>query len=268
MSISKHGENLKDFFLENFDYLNDLQIAQKESLSTIEYELMEKILKTSPTMFLITDYSSLMDYLYASKNMETILGYPTTCATQNGGINFITSLYDPNQVEIYLKNIYTRSFEIMNEYTGKNKVKSLRTYSTLKFKKSDGNYYWFLIDFQIHETFDNGVPSIGIIYATDISKIKKDSIVNFMIYEIDENGKEIEILSENYISNNSLGISQREYEVLALISKGKTAIEIGETLFISENTVNSHKKNLLKKMNAATTHELIKKSVQEGFISE
>ncbi|MGB3463638.1 MAG: response regulator transcription factor [Cyclobacteriaceae bacterium] len=52
-------------------------------------------------------------------------------------------------------------------------------------------------------------------------------------------------------------LSEREYEILALIGKGLTSREISEKLFISIHTVNSHRKNLLKKLGLKSPAQLI-----------
>lgn len=53
-------------------------------------------------------------------------------------------------------------------------------------------------------------------------------------------------------------LSKREIEVLRLIADGLTNQEIGEKLFISPLTVDSHRKNLLLKFNAKNTASLVK----------
>lgn len=52
-------------------------------------------------------------------------------------------------------------------------------------------------------------------------------------------------------------LSEREYEVLKLIGKGCTSKEISEKLFISIHTVNSHRKNLLRKLDMKSPAQLI-----------
>lgn len=47
-----------------------------------------------------------------------------------------------------------------------------------------------------------------------------------------------------------LEITDREYQVLELISKGLSNKEIGENLFLSESTIKTHVSNLLIKLNA------------------
>lgn len=53
-------------------------------------------------------------------------------------------------------------------------------------------------------------------------------------------------------------ITRREKEVLDLLADGLTNNEIGEKLFVSASTVDSHRKSLIVKLNAKNTPELIK----------
>ncbi len=57
-------------------------------------------------------------------------------------------------------------------------------------------------------------------------------------------------------------ITRREKEVLALIAEGMTNAEIAEKLFISNATVDTHRKNLLIKFQTKNTASLIKTAMQ------
>ncbi len=61
-------------------------------------------------------------------------------------------------------------------------------------------------------------------------------------------------------------ITRREKEVLQLIAEGLTNTEIAEKLFISIPTVNSHRKSLIEKFDAANTAVLIGKAIKGGFL--
>ncbi len=61
-------------------------------------------------------------------------------------------------------------------------------------------------------------------------------------------------------------LTKREKEVLQLISEGLTNNQVAEKLFISPLTVDSHRKNLLTKLNVNNTASLIKLAVQHGLI--
>lgn len=53
-------------------------------------------------------------------------------------------------------------------------------------------------------------------------------------------------------------ITRREKEILKLITEGFTNPEIAEKLFVSSSTVDSHRKNLLAKLNVKNTASLVK----------
>lgn len=61
-------------------------------------------------------------------------------------------------------------------------------------------------------------------------------------------------------------LSDREKEVLDCIASGLTTHEIGEKLFISKNTVETHRKNLLYKLKARNTAELVNNAYKQRLI--
>jgi DNA-binding NarL/FixJ family response regulator len=61
-------------------------------------------------------------------------------------------------------------------------------------------------------------------------------------------------------------LTRRETEVLMLIADGYTNQEIADKIFVSPLTVDSHRKNLLTKLNARNTAALIKIAITKGLI--
>lgn len=53
-------------------------------------------------------------------------------------------------------------------------------------------------------------------------------------------------------------LSSRETEVLKLVLEGKTSCEIADLLFISVNTVHTHRRNILKKTGAGSIVDLLR----------
>jgi len=67
--------------------------------------------------------------------------------------------------------------------------------------------------------------------------------------------------------NPTINITQREKQILNLISEGITSNQIAEKLFISPLTADTHRKNLLIKFEAINTAQLIKKATVMGFLN-
>jgi len=62
-------------------------------------------------------------------------------------------------------------------------------------------------------------------------------------------------------------LTAREREVLQLLAEGRKTTEIGKSLFISTKTVESHRRNIMEKLDLKLPVELIKHALREGIIS-
>jgi DNA-binding NarL/FixJ family response regulator len=63
------------------------------------------------------------------------------------------------------------------------------------------------------------------------------------------------------------GLTVREVEVLRLIADGLNTEEIGTRLFLSPNTIETHRRHLLEKLNARNAAELVRRAISAGIIS-
>jgi DNA-binding NarL/FixJ family response regulator len=62
------------------------------------------------------------------------------------------------------------------------------------------------------------------------------------------------------------GLSDREMEVLECLAEGKTTSQISSVLFISDNTVKTHVRHILEKLEASNRAEAVSKAMQIGLI--
>jgi len=86
------------------------------------------------------------------------------------------------------------------------------------------------------------------------------------------------IVSEKFISSylksekekklkQDIPLSERELEVLKHMSLGLSNKQIADKLFISIRTVETHKHNLMKKLNIYSTAELVIYAIQNNIIT-
>lgn len=66
--------------------------------------------------------------------------------------------------------------------------------------------------------------------------------------------------------NNPYYITERELDVLKLISQEFTTSEIAEKLFLSDRTIEGYRKNLISKLGVKNSAGLIMKAIQENII--
>lgn len=73
-------------------------------------------------------------------------------------------------------------------------------------------------------------------------------------------------ITENDISSN--GLTKREVQVLALIAREYTNKEIADELSINIRTVDTYKRNLLKKLKVKNVVGLVKYAINQGLLAE
>lgn len=73
------------------------------------------------------------------------------------------------------------------------------------------------------------------------------------------------IVVKDELTKENILLSNREKAILRLIGEGKTSNEIADVLFISKSTVDTHRKNILKKMNLYGKTDLIRFAVERKY---
>ena len=68
------------------------------------------------------------------------------------------------------------------------------------------------------------------------------------------------------LNNSEYTLSPRETEILGLISFEYTTVEIAEKLYLSTDTIKSHRKNLFKKLKARNVAGLIRRAFEHNLI--
>ena len=75
-----------------------------------------------------------------------------------------------------------------------------------------------------------------------------------------------EKISSKYDAKDNVVLSEREIEIIQAFSDGLKYKEIGEKLFISPRTVESHKNRIMDKLNLFTIMDLVKYGIKNSLI--
>ena len=68
-------------------------------------------------------------------------------------------------------------------------------------------------------------------------------------------------------SATNVAMTSREREILQLIAEGFTAKEIAAHVFLSIKTVETHRRNIMQKLNMRSVAEMTKYAIREGLVS-
>ena len=64
------------------------------------------------------------------------------------------------------------------------------------------------------------------------------------------------------------GLTERERQILRLIAEGSTSQHIADALTLSVNTVNTHRRHVMEKLNLHNRADLIRYAVRKGLVTE
>jgi DNA-binding NarL/FixJ family response regulator len=78
----------------------------------------------------------------------------------------------------------------------------------------------------------------------------------------------LRVVGTDHNSMAERGLSSRELEVLKCLAQGKTTAQISTELYITDNTVKTHVRHILEKLEAANRAEAVSKAVQLGVIGQ
>lgn len=138
-----------------------------------------------------------------------------------------------------------------------------------RIKCSDGTYKWILQQVTTIQSDENGAVIRVLGVHTDVTHLKPDSIPSGLSFiGLDGAPSYINVAVDEVIDipPEPMLLTIREKEILKLIVNGNTSNEIAAILFISKHTVDSHRKNILRKTNCRTNSELLFRAVTQNIL--
>ncbi|WP_343329303.1 response regulator transcription factor [Polaribacter staleyi] len=192
----------------------------------------------------------LAELLKKQKDIDVI-------AELSDGTEFLNFLSEKNDIDIVLLDINMPNldgFEVLRKLKKLNSIVK----PIILSMHDDGNY--------IAKCAKNGAFGYLLKNTDEDELLKAIRIVargkKYFSHQISE--KMINFMSAQHTSQKKL--SNKESEVLTLISKGLTTKEIASKLFVSSRTIETHRANILKKLEVKNTASLIKKATENNLI--
>lgn len=191
-----------------------------------------------------------------------IFGHDISLFTKENGVDFSIGNLHPDFLNAYLTlQKHGMEYCMKNpEYADK-----IILSGDCLYKKNSGIYFKVLQQAVIVETNSEGQPLVYLSHIHDISHLKKDFSLNLIIkapheVQIWNYDFEKKALEKPYV------LTSQENKILSLLSKGKQTKEIADILCCSPHTVDTHRRNLLKKTNCIDTTAFVTYARMTGLI--
>jgi DNA-binding CsgD family transcriptional regulator len=215
---------------------------------------LDDCLPYSSTFFCITNTQSL-EFEFISKNFKACLGLDSNLL-KTKGMRYFWSRIHPEDLEKWLKALNELMEFTLSNIKKEDRHKANYTWN-YRFKNAD-DVYVNLIQNTTPLAFDSqDKPIIGLAHYTVLhSDIKIDISASAKLLN-EQNEYETIYFNQYGQKLLSEGISNRERDVIRLLVLDFSSKEISQKLSISPHTVDTHRRNILKKLSISSTGELI-----------
>ena len=171
----------------------------------------------------------------------------------------VLTLMSATHVDVLLTDV------MMPKMTGQELAKQVRKkYPDVKILALSMSGQGDVVDAMINDADINGYVLKNISKAELTKAITK--IAGGGIYFSDEVLSELEKTSHIKKQNDEAQLTARELEIIRLIEKEMSNKEIAETLFISERTVETHRKNIFRKSKTNSVIGLVKYAYEHKLV--
>lgn len=233
-------------------YIKDLE------LSLEIHKRLLNIFQAGSHYYMIFNVSQ-MELEFISPDIKKVLGYESE---EINALFFLDQIHPEDKA--YFLNSESKLTEFLNNLP-------LEKRGNYKFQhdyriKTKNNDYIRLLHQIVPIEFDESNFYRSLVLHTDITHIKKDGIPCFSIIGFDDEPSYYNIQVTENLTKSFDVFTKREKEILKCIVEGKNSKTIAEELFISQHTVNTHRKKILAKANCKTPIDLVAKVINEGYI--
>jgi DNA-binding CsgD family transcriptional regulator len=252
-------KGLQDLYQEYWELLNTQQFKEADLDFTVlknHINFLEQLDKVGNSAISIFDLNK-KDHVYISENYGSIFGYDLQ-EVEKEGWSFFDKDYHPEDLYHLMEaGIYfirmglalpvetVKDYKLIYDYRRNNKqgqyIRVIEQQTVLELDKN--NNIWLALSI------------LDISPEKDISIPFRCRLVNSKTGELFHFPPEEE----------SPKLSTREREILGLISKGLISKQIADKLFISVNTVNTHRQRIIEKLNVSNTAEAIQYASRLGL---
>jgi DNA-binding CsgD family transcriptional regulator len=229
---------MKNFFeMVQSLFQNDIHLEQKQSVFD------DFLIMKNECMYVIDFNENKMSY---KKGFENVLGY----TDDEMSLPLLFDSFHPEDEETVTKVIRE---SILHTIKDPSHGKSNSLYLKYRRRKKDGTYVTIMSQSHLYDLDTEGNRMKSVTKLTDITFADDFTNVSFSFKAkgIDE------AVFEQKIHKAYLNFfTKREYDVINAMCKGGTNHEIADELCISEHTVATHRKNILKKSGCHSVDEL------------
>lgn len=215
---------------------------------------LDVFLPYDSTFFCVTNTQDL-SFEYISKNVKSCLGIEPA-KMKEGGMKAFWGQIHPDDVESWLAAL-TDLMKFTLTHVDQNDRQRM-SYTWNYRIKNNKDQFVSVIQNTTPLAFDSsGKPIVGLAHYTVLSPNIKIPLTASAKLLTDNNVYETIYYNSYAQKLLSSGVTNRERDIIRLLIQDYSSKQIADFLYISSATVDTHRRNILKKLNLSSTGELI-----------
>lgn len=245
------------------------QISQRFRKEELDYSILNRHISFLENLSVVQNsFVSIfdlakMEHAYLSPNFADLLGWdPKKISSPEN--DYINERMHPDDLA-HLNNVSWQFFGLILRVdpVWREQMKYIKLIMDYRTRGKDGNYVRVIEQHKLLELdkYGNAWMSMSILDLSpdqDLKSLCRYRLVNTLTGEL------YHFPSAESIIGHKL--SFREKEILQLLSEGLISKQIADKLFISVNTVNTHRQRIIEKLNVSNTAEAVQYAGRLGLI--
>lgn len=197
-----------------------------------------------------------------TRGMERLLGY-NHLAWRELGLDALRAALHPDDRPCF-REIHKKILSLTLELPAPQRPKISFAYC-LRLQAAGGRTLMLSFHQVFTEFTADGSPRRDFVVVTDVSYLKRQPICILQARLHDDAGDRI-YRSVTFHTQPKVKFSPRETDVLRLVARGLSSKEIADQLYISYNTVSTHRKKLMKKAGVKKALDLVRYAREQGLL--
>jgi DNA-binding CsgD family transcriptional regulator/PAS domain-containing protein len=253
--------SIQELMQEYQQLLSSQQFDENE----LDYNVLDKHLQMLEMLGITqTSLVSIFDmfqqkHIYLSSNFSSILGYNLDEVHQSGNEYFDKKVHPEDFFQSTETGIYFLKMAFAIPHQERVHYKLFFDY---RIQNSGGEYVRVIEQFKLLEADKRG----NIWLALCLLDLSPDQNLDIPFRSRLMNMKTGEIYNFEPLKSQINTLSNREKEVLSLLSQGLISKQIADHLYISQHTVNTHRQRIIEKLNVSNTIEAIRYAMRVGIL--
>lgn len=258
----QHLENVSQYDTAE---LSDMIIRNDLPLKLREYYFGPSSLLMPATYVL--DYTQKR-YIQTNDQMSRISGYQNRYFLE-GGLEFGIGLWNKDDLKIFSEDILKENLRFLKETPVAEHGNYIFS-CNYRVKVKDGGYRNLLQRSVFLQSSETGAPLLTLGFLTDITHLTS----RFQICHTIERAASFPgtavtppvIRKWYYPDQADKHLTKRQVEIIKWLFEGYTSEKIARQLHLSVNTVNNHRRHILKLTNCTNSVELMRYAFENGYL--